>query len=265
MNNKYIGVFDSGMGGLTVVKSIIETMPNENIIFLGDTANIPYGIHPMEKIAEFVLNDVKFLSRFDLKAIVIACNTADCAAREKVEELYPLPVFGVIRPAAKKAAEATKNNRIGVIATNATVSSGAYEKNIKALNPSAEIISVACPKLVPLIESGHFGKGDEAIESALEEYLVPLKKQGIDTLVLGCTHYPLLSDIIADMLPDINIVNSSAAESEALKDELYRSSLQSDTESGDIKFFVSGNAEPFEKLARLVLGETVKKVEHAEI
>lgn len=265
MNNKYIGVFDSGMGGLTVVKSVIETMPNENIIFLGDTANLPYGIHTMEQITEFVLNDVKFLSRFDLKAIVIACNTADCAAREKVESLYPLPVFGVIGPTAEKAAKATHNNKIGVIATNATVNSGIYEKNIKAVNPSAEVTGVACPKLVPLIESGHFSKGDAATETALEEYLIPLKAQGIDTLVLGCTHYPLISDIIADMLPDVNIISSSAAETEALKNGLYQNGLQSDSAEGDRKFYVSGNTEYFESLAKLILGEAVKKVEHAEI
>ncbi len=265
MNNKYIGIFDSGMGGLTVVKEIIESMPNENIIFFGDTANIPYGIHSKERITEFVLNDVRFLSGFDLKAIVIACNTADCAAREKVEELYPLPVFGVVKPAAKKAAEATKNNRIGVIATIATVSSEAYEKTISEFNPSAEVFSTACPALVPLIEDGHFRKGDEAVESALAEYLLPLKKQGIDTLVLGCTHYPLLSDIISDMLPGVNIISSSAAEVEVLKGALKGNDMLSGSERGDVKFFVSGNAERFEKLAETVLGKNAMQVEHAEI
>lgn len=265
MNNKYIGVFDSGMGGLTVVKSIVESMPDENIIYFGDTAHVPYGTRSKEQITEYVLNDVKFLNTFDIKAIVIACNTADSIAREKVEELYDLPVFGVVEPASKKAAETTKNNKIGIIATNATVNSGAYEKNIGRFNPNAEVFSEACPLLVPLVEEGRFKKGDNVIEKVLTEYLEPLKEKGIDTLVLGCTHYPLLYDIIADIMPDVNIISSSVAAAEVLKKNLCSNDMLSGTEGSERKYFVSDNAEYFEGLAKIFMGDLGGSVKHVEI
>lgn len=265
MNDKYIGVFDSGMGGLTVVKSIVETMPDENIIYFGDTAHVPYGTRSKEQITEYVLNDVKFLNTFDIKAIVIACNTADAIAREKVEALYPLPVFGVVEPASKTAAEITKNNKIGVIATNATVNSGAYERNIHRFNPEAKVFSVACPLLVPLVEEGRFKKGDKVIEKVLTEYLTPLKDDGIDTLVLGCTHYPLLYDIIADIMPNINIISSSVSAAARLKSALEDGKLLSDSHGCKRKYFVSDNAEYFEGLAKIFMGELGGHVEHIEI
>lgn len=265
MNNKYIGVFDSGMGGLTVVKCIAENMPDESIIFFGDTAHVPYGTRSAEQITEYVLNDVRFLNTFDVKAVVIACNTADSIAGEQVKELYTFPVFGVIEPAAKEAAAVTQNNKIGVIATNATVNSGAYEKNIARFNPSAQVTCVACPKLVPLIEDGHFQKGDSDIENTLAEYLMPLKKQGIDTVVLGCTHYALLYDIIADMLPEVNIVVSSFAVTKVLKNELIKADMQSSSKESERRYFVSGDAEHFESTAKDFMGGLCEKVVHAEI
>lgn len=265
MNNKYIGIFDSGIGGLTVVKSIIETMPDENIIYFGDTAHVPYGTRSKEQITEYVMNDVKFLSGFDLKAVVIACNTADSIAREKVEAEYPLPVFGVVEPASEKAAKTTENNKIGVIATNATVGSGAYERKIKAFNPDALVFSLACPLLVPLVEEGRFKKGDKVIEKVLTEYLTPLGEQGIDTLVLGCTHYPLLHDIISDIMPGVNIISSSVAAAAKLKASLEEMDMRSGTAESDRKYFVSDNAEYFEKLATVFMGDLVGTVEHVEI
>ena len=265
MNNKYIGVFDSGMGGLTVVKSIIEKMPDENIVYFGDTAHVPYGTRSKEQITEYVMNDVKFLSGFDIKAIVIACNTADSIAREKVEEAYDLPVFGVVEPASKKAALTTKNGKIGIIATNATVNSGAYEKTIKRYKEDAQVISLACPLLVPLVEEGRFRKGDKVIEKVLTEYLAPLKEQKIDTLVLGCTHYPLLYDIIAEIMPDTNIISSSVAAAEILKSKLEENELQSGEAGSKRKYFVSDNAEYFEGLAKIFMGELGGRVEHVEI
>lgn len=265
MDNRYIGVFDSGMGGLTVVKSIIEKMPDENIVYFGDTAHVPYGTRSKEQITEYVMNDVRFLSGFDIKAIVIACNTADSIAREKVEAAYDLPVFGVVEPASQKAAQTTKNGRIGIIATNATVNSGAYERTIKKYKEDAQVISLACPLLVPLVEEGRFKKGDKVIEKVLTEYLTPLKEQGIDTLVLGCTHYPLLYDIIAEIMPDTNIISSSVAAAEVLKAKLEKSGLQSSETGSKRKYFVSDNAEYFEGLAKIFMGELGGKVEHVEI
>ena len=265
MNNKPIGIFDSGVGGLTVAKCIIESMPDEDIIYLGDTANVPYGTRPKEEIAQLVLNDVKFLSSFDLKAIVIACNTADAAAREKVEEMYSLPVFGIIEPTSEKAALTTKNGKIGIIATNATIDSSSYERNIKRFKPDAEVFGVACPKLVPLIEQGKFRKGDTEIEEALKEYLIPLKAQGIDTLILGCTHYPMLTEIAAEILPEVQLISSSAAEAEALKSSLESNGMLNGKSGSERKFFVSGDKETFEKTAEIFMGNLGGTVEHVNI
>lgn len=267
-NEKYIGVFDSGIGGLTVVKSIVESMPDENIIYFGDTAHVPYGTRSKEQITQYVLNDVKFLSMFNIKAIVIACNTADSIARETVESRYSeIPVFGVVEPASKMAAKSTVNGKIGVIATNATVNSGAYVKAIKKYNEKAEVISLACPLLVPLVEEGRFRKGDKVIEKVLTEYLTPLKEQGIDTLVLGCTHYPLLSDIIKDIMGDgVSIISSSVAAAATLKAELKNGGLLKGTSGSERKYFVSDNAEFFEKQALIFMGDALGgKVEHAEV
>ncbi len=256
---KHIGVFDSGIGGLTVVKSIVETMPNENIIYFGDTAHVPYGTRSKEQITEYVLSDVKFLSRFNIKAIVIACNTADSAARDTVEKNYSdIPVYGVVAPAAKKAAKLTKNRKIGVIATNATVNSGAYEKTIHSFDSDAQVISLACPLLVPLVEEGRFKKGDQVIEEVLREYLTPLKEQGIDTLVLGCTHYPLLYDIITEIMGNgVTVISSSVAAAEELKKGLGERNLLGNSKISERKYFVSDNAEDFEKHALIFMGNAL--------
>lgn len=265
MEDKFIGVFDSGLGGLTVVKSIIEKMPDENIVYFGDTAHVPYGTRTKEQITELVMNDVRFLSGFDLKAVVIACNTADCAAKDEVEKFCDVPVFGIVEPTAKIAASATKNGKIGLIATNATVNSGAYEGAIKHFNQNAQVISAACPLLVPLVESGKFRKGDAEAEKALAEYLLPLKEQGIDTLILGCTHFPMLRDLIADIVPDVTIISSSDAEADALKNVLKKDGLKKESGNSVKKYFVSGNPEEFERFAGLFMGELGEKVERAEI
>lgn len=258
-NEKFIGVFDSGIGGLTVVKSIVETMPNENIIYFGDTAHVPYGTRSREQITEYVLNDVSFLSRFNIKAIVIACNTADSAARDKIEKKYSnLPVYGVVVPASKKAVELTQNKKIGVIATNATVNSGAYEKTIHSLAPDVQVISLACPLLVPLVEEGRFKKGDTVIEEVLREYLTPLKQDGIDALVLGCTHYPLLTEIISEIMgEDVAIISSSVAAAEELKKGLSNRKLLSESSESTRKYFVSDNAADFEKHALVFMGNSL--------
>lgn len=255
--NKYIGVFDSGIGGLTVVKSLVESMPDENIIYFGDTAHVPYGTRSREQITEYVINDVKFLSSFELKSVVIACNTADAIAREKVEEMYSVPVFGVVKPASEKAALSTKNGKIGVIATNATVDSKSYDKAIKKINPKAEVFDVACPLLVPLVENGRFRRGDGVIETVLNEYLQPLKNIGIDTLVLGCTHYPLLHEIIADIMPDVNIISSSVAAAENVKKTLESLDMLNDESGSERKYFVSDNAVQFEREAVIFMGDSL--------
>ena len=255
--SSYIGVFDSGIGGLTVVKAIADIMPNENIIYFGDTAYVPYGTRSKRQITEYVLADVKFLNTFDLKAIVIACNTADSIARAEVEKLYDLPIFGVVDPASKRAAELTRNGKIGVIATNATVNSGAYDAAIASYNKDAKVYSVACPLFVPLVENGRFGKGDIVIETVAREYLDPLVAKGIDTLVLGCTHYPLLTDVIESLYPDLQIISSSGAAADTLRQNLAKSELASDTNDSIRKYFVSDDADGFKRQAQVFMGDTL--------
>lgn len=255
-NNSAIGVFDSGIGGLTVVKSIVESMPQENIIYFGDTAHVPYGTRSKRQILHYVLSDVKFLNTFDLKAVVIACNTADSVARQAVEDAYPdLPVFGVVDPASRLAAAQTRNKKIGVIATKATVESGAYEKAIAAYDPEVEVLSAACPLLVPLVENGRFEVGDIVIETVVREYLDPLLAEGIDTLVLGCTHYPLLQDVITHLYPDLNVISSSDAAAAKLLGTLIREGLCNEEPGSDRKYFVSDDAEGVDKLARVFMRE----------
>lgn len=259
MNNNYIGVFDSGLGGLTVVKSLIETMPTESIIYFGDIAHVPYGTRSKEQITEYVMQDVRFLQSFDIKAVVIACNTADSIARKKVEEACPVPVFGVVEPAARLAAETTKNNKIGVIATNATVNSGAYQNAIGKYNTEAQVFAVACPLLVPLVEEGRFKRGDEVTERVVAEYLAPLKEAKIDTLVLGCTHYPLLIDIISYVMPEVNIINSGVAAARTVKKELEEKNLTNDgCLQPERKYFVNDSKDEFEKHASLFMGRNLE-------
>ncbi|MBQ7638087.1 MAG: glutamate racemase [Clostridia bacterium] len=258
MREKPIGVFDSGLGGLTVVKEILSHLPNENIIFFGDTGRVPYGGRSKETIIQYVKDDMEFLLSHDVKAVVIACNTADSMAKEEVEKLYNVPVVGVVEPAAKKAAATSKNGRIGVIGTKATVRSGAYVKAISSFSPSAEVFAAACPLLVPLVEEGRFRKGDPVPEIVLREYLEPLKEKNVDTLILGCTHYPLLHDIVSEIMPDVNIICSGPASTEALIATLERDSLLSRSDNaGRIRYFVSDSPDSFARNGSIFIGREI--------
>lgn len=250
-----IGVFDSGLGGLTVAKELMAIMPNENIIYFGDTAHVPYGTKSPKEIIGYVMDDMAFLSSFAPKAIVIACNTADSIAKNLVADSYDFPVFGVVEPASKVAAGISQNNRIGVVATNATISSHAYDLTIHRFNPSAEVFAIACPLLVPLVEEGRFNNGDEVVEKIVEEYLEPLKKAQIDTLVLGCTHYPLLYDVFKKKMPGVNILSSSKHAALAARDSLLQMGLLNDGPEGKREYYVSGDETSFEKQAKLFMGD----------
>ena len=257
--NKPIGVFDSGIGGLTVVKAIRQALPEENIIYLGDTAHVPYGTRSKEQIIQLSLGCADFLSRFDIKAMVIACNTADSAAREELEKKYPsLPIFGVVKPAAAAAAGQGKAEKIGVIATNATIESASYEKTIAALNPLAQVFGIACPLLVPLVENYRYKKDDKVIELVLREYLQGFDSKGISSLVLGCTHYPLLKDLIEFIMPDVKIISSSDEAAKALKEGLLeRKLLNNSGKKGEYFYYSTDNPSGFEKSARLFLGDAI--------
>lgn len=253
--SSYIGIFDSGIGGLTVARSVFRLMPNENIIYFGDTAHLPYGTKSDKQIREYAVNDVTFLQNFDIKALVIACNTADSVARETLEKKFHLPIFGVIEPASKRAAKITKNGRIGIMATKATVNSHAYDRMIRKYNPDAQVFSLACPLLVPLVENGRYQKDDPVVRLVLSEYLEELKKENVDTIVLGCTHYPLLEEAVRSLVPELSVISSSEAAARSLKAGLEAEGLLKETSGSIRRYYVSDDAEHFRENALIFVGD----------
>ena len=247
-----IGIFDSGIGGLTVVKAITERIPGYDIIYSGDTARTPYGNKSPETVIEYAVQDTTFLLNNGAKIIVMACNTASSVAFDIIEKRFDAPVFEVITPAAELALESSRKMAIGVIGTRATVKSGIYEKKIKALNPGARIYSVACPLLVPLVEEGWIDRPETAM--IVKKYLHPLKVRQIDTLILGCTHYPLLKHVIQRKIGKrINIIDSSTGVAgkveKFLKERPDIDSLLS--KNGKTRIFVSDVTDQFAKTARV--------------
>jgi glutamate racemase len=271
MDERPIGVFDSGLGGLTVVKRLSERLPKEDIVYFGDTGRVPYGTRSKDTIIKYTRLDIAFLLGFNIKAIIIACNTADTAAGETVTTEFQIPIFGVAAPSAKKAALATKNGRIGFIGTRATINSGVYEKAIAAINPKAELKGVACPLFVPLVENGRFMRGDPVIETVAAEYLAPIKEWGADTLILGCTHYPLLIDVISDFLPAVTLINSGSEAAMSVETALRERDMLSEGKEisssgrGTREYYVSDSAQDFERLGSLFLegdlGGPVRKID----
>ncbi len=253
--DNYIGVFDSGIGGLTVAKSIIQKMPNENIIYFGDTAHLPYGTKSDKQIRQYVMDDVHFLQQFDIKALVIACNTADSVARKTVQEHFDLPIFGVIKPASKRAARMTENNRIGIMATPATVRTGAYAEKIRRYNPRAEVFQLACPLLVPLVENSRYKADDPVVKIVLNEYLDQLRAKDVDTIVLGCTHYPLLEEAVRAFVPEMTVISSSEAAAQTLLEGLQKEGLDRETGEAQYRYYVSDDPEHFTDNARIFMGE----------
>ena len=262
MDKRPIGVFDSGLGGLTAVRQLMDQLPGEDIIYFGDTSRVPYGGRSQETVLKYTRQDINFLLQFDIKAIVIACNTADTAAGAQVQREYDLPICGAIRPTAKKAAMVTKNNRIGVIGTNATIRGRAYDGIIREINPRAQVRSIACPLLVPLVENFRTRPGDLVVEQVVREYLQPLKDWGCDTLVLGCTHYPLLGDVIgAFMGPEVTLVNSGKEAACQLAETLKRADMLSgETSGGTYKYYVSDTTEGFSQMASAFLEKPVEEL-----
>ncbi|MBQ1534444.1 MAG: glutamate racemase [Erysipelotrichaceae bacterium] len=252
MNRKYIGVFDSGIGGLTAVKHLIEELPNENVVFLADTLNMPYGSKSKEQIIAYSLNDFDILNRYDLKALLIACNTADSAARKTLQKQTSIPVLGVIEAAARKACTVTENRKIGVLATPATVRSGKYEKAVHAIDTDIEVYSIACPELAPMIESGRNAEDPEVTE-ILMGYLKQLKDRQIDTLVLGCTHYDVLEKKAKELLPNIHVISSSACAIDDLKELLIRQDLLNADPEPERIYLVTADPEKFKKTASAIL------------
>jgi glutamate racemase len=257
-----IGIFDSGIGGLTVVKEIIKFLPDEGIVYFGDTARVPYGIKSESTIIRFSLENILFLLKQDVKMVVIACNTSSSVALPTLKRHFKIPIIGVISPGVKEAVYATRNGRIGVIATNATIKSGTYEFQIKQLDSKIKIFSQACPLFVPLVEEGWFA--EKVTYDIANHYLKPLKRLKIDTLILGCTHYPLLKEVFKSILGrSVKLVDSAeqvALETkEVLTDEGLLDKLER-RKSSKYLFYVSDEPQQFKKLAKKFLGREIKNI-----
>lgn len=268
MDNRPIGVFDSGLGGLTGVSELMKLLPNEDIIFLGDTGRVPYGGRSRETIIRYTRSNIEFLRRFNIKAILVACGTVSAAALDTIAGDYDLPIFGVVESAAESAVKITKNKKVGLIATEASIKSGAYNKRIKAIDPDILIFEKACPLLVPLVENGRVTRGDLVTETVVREYLSPLKGEGIDALILGCTHYPLLSGLISDFLGcGVSLINSSLEAAKFLAKKLEADDMLSNSNlSGTNHYYVSDSPEGFSRLASLFLGRDIHRdVEQIEL
>ncbi len=211
-----IGVFDSGLGGLTALKELHRLTPGEELIYFGDTGRVPYGTKSAGIITKFALQDAAFLISQGVDAILVACGTVSTTALPVLRDRFAVPIIGVVEPAARAAAAATENGRIGIIGTTATIRSGAFERAVRSVSPDAELISQDCPLFVPLVESGFVGRDCSIARLACEHYLARLRQSGIDTLILGCTHYPLLAPIIAELLPGVRLINTGEAAADAL-------------------------------------------------
>ncbi len=262
---KAIGIFDSGIGGLTVLKEIVAKMPRENIIYLGDTARVPYGIRSPETVTRYSFENTQFLLSQEIKMLVIACNTASAISLDAVKKEYPLPVIGVLEPGARAAAAATKTRKIGVIGTEATIKSGAYEKEIKRLAPDIEVRSLACPLFVPLAEEGW--TDNDVAELVAGKYLAPFRGAGIDTLVLGCTHYPLLKAVISRAVGSgINLIDSATETAKEVAVVLEKLRWQGGgSGEGLRKFFVTDAPARFESIGKRFLGDSSFGAEQVKI
>lgn len=258
LNQQPIGVFDSGLGGLTAVRQLRRIMPSENIIYFGDTSRVPYGNRSRDTILKYARQDMRFLRSFDLKAVVIACGTVSSNCLETLQAENNIPVIGVVAPAVQRAASLTRNKRVGLVATRASVRSGAYERMFHAMSPEVQLFSKACPLFVPLVEEGRCRPGDRVIEQVAEEYLAELKGKGVDTLVLGCTHYPLLAEVIGQVMgPEVALVDVGAESARAARTLLTAQNAQAERKAGAASFYTSDRAEDFERLASLFLQEDI--------
>ena len=259
-----IGIFDSGVGGLTVVREVMRLLPSENIVYLGDTARLPYGTKSRETVVNYSRKSSRFLVSNGVKLIIAACNTASAHSISTLNGELNLPVIGVISPGAGKAATVTRNGKIGVIATPSTVRSGAYERAIKAANPSLKTVSAACPLFVPRVEED-LTDGEIAL-SVAHKYLNPLKKQGVDTLILGCTHYPLMRKTVSTVMGGgVALVDSAAETAKEAMTVLKRNGLLKNGGKGSAKFYLTDGSESFTQIAGRFLGEEPPSMDVVDI
>ena len=257
-DSRPIGIFDSGVGGLTVVGKIQEILPSEDLVYFGDTARVPYGTKSKETVTKFSVENVEFLMTHNVKLVIVACNTASSLSLEFLKRCFRVPVIGVIEPGAREAVSATRNNRIGVIGTHATVSSGAYEKAIKKISPRYAVFTQACPLFVPLVEEGWADK--VVTKTVTQAYLKPLKERSVDTLIMGCTHYPILKNVLKKIMgKNVILVDSAREVAKEASQILDASGLLNNSRSkGRHKFFVSDEPNRFVKIGEKFLKTHIK-------
>jgi glutamate racemase len=259
--NRAIGVFDSGIGGLTVVRALMERLPFENIIYFGDTARVPYGIKSVETINRYALQITEFLIKKDVKLLIVACNTMAAVAYQAIRDLSPVPVLEVIEASAKNAARDTRSKSIGVIGTPATINSNAYARAIHLLDKEARVFSQACPLFVPLVEEGWFDH--QATRLIAEDYLKPVIAEHIDTLVLGCTHYPLLKPMLQEIVgQEVKLIDSAEAMADITADLINKENLGNQSRKlADYLFCVTDVPYRFQTIGERFLGRTLSRVE----
>ena len=267
-DNRPIGVFDSGLGGLTVLRELEKEMPNESFVYFGDTSRVPYGSKSNATIRQYALQDENFLLSKNVKYIIAACGTVSAVASDTAVAL-PVKFMGVVENAAKDAVSKTKTKKICVIGTTATINNKAYEKYISKLCPEAEVTAVDCPLFVPLVETGWIEKDDIVVRTTAERYLYPIIEKGVDTLILGCTHYPILSEVIKDIMGEgVTLINAGVSTAKAVKAELKSLDLLNDNANKQIReLYVSDKTSSFSKVAKILLGGKVdeQRVEQVDI
>lgn len=260
MDNRPIGIFDSGLGGLSAVKALNGILPNEDIVYFGDTGRVPYGTKSKNTVLNYAGQDEAFLLSNSVKMIIAACGTVSSLAYDTGKDLG-VPFYGVVEPSAKLAVSLTKNKKIGVIGTSATISSGSYEKAIKNIDSSIEVYSKACSLFVSLVEEGWIDKDDEVTLNTAERYLSPLKQAGVDTLILGCTHFPIIAPTISKVMGEgVTLISSGEACAKEVAEYLKKNDmLNENTDSGELKFYVSDTPDSFVKTAKIFL-QTDKEI-----
>ncbi len=256
-----IGIFDSGVGGLTVQRAVLDALPAAETLYLGDTARVPYGTKSAETVTQYSLRNARFLARHGIDLLVVACNTASAVALPALRAELAVPVIGVVEPGARVAARASRTGRIGVIGTQGTVASGAYQAAIRREREGAEVIARACPLFVPLAEEGWTDPDDEVVRGVVRRYLAPMAEAAVDTLVLGCTHYPLLEVAIGRELPGVVLVDSARAVAAEIRERLGSGAERPAAH----RFFVTDAPERFLAVAGRFLGRPVVSAEHVDV
>lgn len=256
MSELQIGVFDSGLGGLTAVRELMQILPGENVVYFGDTARVPYGTRSHDTIRKFAVQDLRFLLEQDLKAVLVACGTVSSVALPELQRMTDVPVIGVVQPTASAACKATENKKIGILGTSATVKSESYQSAIAAIDPTVTVIATACPLFVPLVENGYLD--GQITELAAREYIKPLQDAGVDTVILGCTHYPLLKPVLSKLFGDgVTLIDSGREAALELAEVLRQTGQLSQKAEGNRRYFVSDEVSNFSHIAGMFLDRSI--------